>query len=178
MHRLETANQGQPAVTGGPGLRRRPTLLNLVAEPLLLLYVCCLLLQAIQGGLEGIRRLEQRHISVAEAKAAAEVFLIGSSLPIMPVVQVGGVGRAWGAATSVDHRCCWAPAACCHGPARDASRVRQPCAPTCCSGQLTAVCPATLPASRPPLCSGTRRRLATALWAWARCRCGSCWWTT
>lgn len=42
---------------------------------------------AIQGGLEGIRRLEQRHISVAEAKAAAEVFLIGSSLPIMPVVQ-------------------------------------------------------------------------------------------
>ena len=51
-------------------------------------------MQAIQGGLEGIRRLEQRHISVAEAKAAAEVFLVGSSLPVMPVVQVGGAG--WG----------------------------------------------------------------------------------
>jgi hypothetical protein len=67
---------------------------RLVVEPLPFLHISCLLLQAIQGGLEGIRRLEQRHISVAEAKAASEVFLIGSSLPIMPVVQVGGVG--WG----------------------------------------------------------------------------------
>ena len=58
----------------------------------LFFVLCCLLVQAIQGGLEGIRRLEQRHISVAEAKSAAEVFFIGSSLPVMPVVQV----RGWG----------------------------------------------------------------------------------
>lgn len=39
--------------------------------------------------MEGVKRLEQRPISVAEAKAATEVFLLGSSLPVMPVVQVG-----------------------------------------------------------------------------------------
>ena len=38
--------------------------------------------------MEGIRRVEQRHISVEEAKQSREVFLVGSSLPIMPVVQV------------------------------------------------------------------------------------------
>lgn len=43
--------------------------------------------QAIAGGIQGIRRLEQRPLSVAEAKAAREVFLVGSSLPVMPVVQ-------------------------------------------------------------------------------------------
>ncbi|KAL4447823.1 hypothetical protein ABPG75_005042 [Micractinium tetrahymenae] len=42
---------------------------------------------AIQGGMEGIRRFEQRPVSVAEAQAAREVFFVGSSLPVMPVVQ-------------------------------------------------------------------------------------------
>lgn len=42
---------------------------------------------AISGGMQGLRRWEQRHISVAEAKQAQEVFLVGSSLPVMPVVQ-------------------------------------------------------------------------------------------
>ena len=37
--------------------------------------------------MEGVRRLEQRRLSVEEAKGAAEVFLVGSSLPVMPVVQ-------------------------------------------------------------------------------------------
>ncbi|GAB4816094.1 hypothetical protein N2152v2_003140 [Parachlorella kessleri] len=47
-----------------------------------------LLPAAIAEGLEGIARVEQRHISVDEAKrSAAEVFLAGSSLPVMPVVQ-------------------------------------------------------------------------------------------
>lgn len=46
-----------------------------------------LLPQAIQGGIDGINRVEQRHISLAEAKAATEVFFIGSSLPIMSVVE-------------------------------------------------------------------------------------------
>lgn len=44
--------------------------------------------QAIAEGIQGVRRLEQRHISVEEAKRSREVFMIGSSLPIMPVVQV------------------------------------------------------------------------------------------
>lgn len=36
-------------------------------------------------------RVEQRAISVDEAKSrSVEVFLIGGSLPVMPVVQVGG----------------------------------------------------------------------------------------
>lgn len=52
--------------------------------------------QAIAGGeLEDIQRVEQRHISVGEAKASREVFLAGSSLPIMPVVQVREC--VWGA---------------------------------------------------------------------------------
>ena len=47
--------------------------------------------QAIEEGLEGVARVEQRHISVEEVKRSAiEVFLAGSSLPVMPVVQVGG----------------------------------------------------------------------------------------
>ncbi|PSC69405.1 D-amino-acid chloroplastic-like [Micractinium conductrix] len=46
-----------------------------------------LLPQAIEGGMEGIKRLEQRHISVEEAKGAREVFFVGSSLPVVPVVQ-------------------------------------------------------------------------------------------
>ncbi|KAI7837708.1 hypothetical protein COHA_008500 [Chlorella ohadii] len=46
-----------------------------------------LLPDAIAAGMEGIRRVEQRHISVEEAKSSREVFLVGSSLPIMPVVQ-------------------------------------------------------------------------------------------
>lgn len=44
--------------------------------------------QAIAEGIQGVRRLEQRHISVEEAKRSKEVFLVGSSLPLMPVVQV------------------------------------------------------------------------------------------
>ncbi len=41
-------------------------------------------------GLDGISRIEQRHISVDEAKHnSLETFLAGSSLPVMPVVQVG-----------------------------------------------------------------------------------------
>ena len=35
--------------------------------------------------------MEQRHISVEQAKASREVFLVGSSLPIMPVVQVRSI---------------------------------------------------------------------------------------
>lgn len=46
-----------------------------------------LLPAAIEGGMEGIRRFEQRPISVAEAQAAKEVFFVGSSLPVMSVVQ-------------------------------------------------------------------------------------------
>jgi hypothetical protein len=51
--------------------------------------VCFPSQQAIEGGMEGISRFEQRQLSVEEAKAAAEVFLISSSLLVMPVVQVG-----------------------------------------------------------------------------------------
>ena len=44
--------------------------------------------QAIADGLEGVQRVEQRHISVLEAKQRSrEVMLVGSSLPVMPVVQ-------------------------------------------------------------------------------------------
>ena len=39
-----------------------------------------------RGILDGVTRFERRHISVAEAKGAAEVFLVGTSLPVMPVV--------------------------------------------------------------------------------------------
>ncbi|EFN54669.1 hypothetical protein CHLNCDRAFT_52990 [Chlorella variabilis] len=46
-----------------------------------------LLPAAIEEGMEGIKRVEQRHISLAEAKAATEVFFISSSMLIMPVVQ-------------------------------------------------------------------------------------------
>lgn len=52
-----------------------------------------LALQAIEEGMEGIKRVEQRHISLAEAKAATEVFFISSSMLIMPVVQVCASGR-------------------------------------------------------------------------------------
>jgi len=43
--------------------------------------------------MEGIRRLEQRPISLEEARSATEVFFVGSSLPVMPVVQVRA--RGW-----------------------------------------------------------------------------------
>ncbi len=46
-------------------------------------------MQAIEGGMEGVRRVEQRPISVGEAQAAKEVFFVGSTLPVMSVVQVG-----------------------------------------------------------------------------------------
>ncbi|KAL4442489.1 hypothetical protein ABPG77_005073 [Micractinium sp. CCAP 211/92] len=46
-----------------------------------------LLPSAIEGGMEGVRRVEQRPISVAEAQAAKEVFFVGSTLPVMSVVQ-------------------------------------------------------------------------------------------
>jgi 4-amino-4-deoxychorismate lyase len=42
--------------------------------------------QAIEEGIEGIARVEQRPISLAEAKAATEVFFVDSTLPVMPVV--------------------------------------------------------------------------------------------
>lgn len=51
--------------------------------------------------MEGIRRVEQRHISVEEAKSSREVFLVGSSLPIMPVVQVRSLSAAAAAAAAV-----------------------------------------------------------------------------
>lgn len=37
--------------------------------------------------LHNIDKVVQRHFSVEEAKAAREVFLAGSSLPVMPVTQ-------------------------------------------------------------------------------------------
>ncbi|KAI3425070.1 hypothetical protein D9Q98_008447 [Chlorella vulgaris] len=45
-----------------------------------------LLPAAIEEGIEGIARVEQRPISLAEAKAATEVFFVDSTLPVMPVV--------------------------------------------------------------------------------------------
>lgn len=36
--------------------------------------------------MEGIKRFEQRPLSLAEARAATEVFFVGSSLPVQPVV--------------------------------------------------------------------------------------------
>ena len=41
--------------------------------------------------MEGVRRVEQRPLPVAEAQRAAEVFLVSSSLLVMPVVQWDGV---------------------------------------------------------------------------------------
>ena len=39
-----------------------------------------------RGTLDGVARIERRHVSVQEAKSAAEVFMVGTSLPVMPVV--------------------------------------------------------------------------------------------
>ena len=44
----------------------------------------------MSDGLEGVTGIEQRPITVEEAKTAKEVFVAGGSLPIMPVVQVSG----------------------------------------------------------------------------------------
>lgn len=63
--------------------------------------------QAIAAGMEGIRRVEQRHISVEEAKGSREVFLVGSSLPIMPVVQVSSLLLPFGGL------CCCCASRCC-----------------------------------------------------------------
>lgn len=46
-----------------------------------------LLPEAIEKGLTGITSIEQRHITVEEAKNAEEVFLVSSSLIVMPVVR-------------------------------------------------------------------------------------------
>lgn len=43
--------------------------------------------QAVQQGITEVKSVEQRDITVEEAKQAAEVMLVGSSLPVMPVVQ-------------------------------------------------------------------------------------------
>ncbi len=43
-----------------------------------------------KGLLEGVTGVEQRIISVQEARAAKEVFLTSSSLPVMPVVAWDG----------------------------------------------------------------------------------------
>lgn len=60
--------------------------------------LCRLPAQAMSDGLEGIAQVEQRPISMEEAKERSrEIFLAGSSLPVMPVVQVSlGLGCGWG----------------------------------------------------------------------------------
>lgn len=78
-------------------------------------------LQAIAGGIEGIRGLEQRPLSVEEAKAAREVFLVGSSLPVMPVVQVR----------------CAAPRRAAAGSAGPCLRCADGCEAACVSSQRT-----------------------------------------
>lgn len=40
-----------------------------------------------RGTVDGVARIEQRTLALQEAKSAAEVMVIGSSLPVMPVVQ-------------------------------------------------------------------------------------------
>jgi len=40
-----------------------------------------------RGILDGVHKIERRHLSVQEAKGAAEVFLVGTSLPVMSVVK-------------------------------------------------------------------------------------------
>lgn len=40
-----------------------------------------------RGVLDGVEKIDRQHFTVDEAKAAAEVFLTGTSLPVMPVVQ-------------------------------------------------------------------------------------------
>lgn len=50
------------------------------------------LLQAIEAGMDGVTRVEQRPITPEEAKRSKEVFAAGGSLPIMPIVQVRGAG--------------------------------------------------------------------------------------
>jgi 4-amino-4-deoxychorismate lyase len=40
-----------------------------------------------RGILDGVAKIERRHIGVDEAKGAAEVFLVGSTLPVMSVVK-------------------------------------------------------------------------------------------
>jgi 4-amino-4-deoxychorismate lyase len=42
------------------------------------------------GALDGVARVEARRLSVAEARGAREVMLLGSSLPAMPVVRWDG----------------------------------------------------------------------------------------
>ena len=37
--------------------------------------------------MDGVARVHQRPLALAEAKGAAEVFLAGGTLPVMPVVQ-------------------------------------------------------------------------------------------
>lgn len=43
-----------------------------------------------RGSLDGVARIERRHISLQEAKGAAEVFMVGTSLPVMPVIEWDG----------------------------------------------------------------------------------------
>ena len=44
----------------------------------------------VTGELEGVGRIERRHVHVEEAKGAAEVFMVGSSVPVMSVVGWDG----------------------------------------------------------------------------------------
>lgn len=121
--------------------------------------------------------MEQRHISVDEAKQSREVFLVGSSLPIMPVVQVRSSCRVvevpphagWGACVDypVDGmRLMKAQMSLrCGAPARLPTQ--------CVVVHATCVTPAcSAPASHPriPIHSGTPPPLATAAWASWRCR--------
>ena len=56
--------------------------------------------QAVAEGMDGVARVEQRPLSLDEAKGAKEVLLASGSLPVMPVVQVGLGGGGWGRAAS------------------------------------------------------------------------------
>lgn len=50
--------------------------------------------QAIRSGMEGISAVEQRHISIAEAKKCIEVMLVGGDPVLMPVRKVRAGRRA------------------------------------------------------------------------------------
>ena len=142
-------------------------------------------MQAIAAGMEGIRRVEQRHISVEQAKASREVFLVGSSLPIMPVVQVRSLHALFAGERGLAAAC---PACRWRGCAfallagfsdvvvvgvgemKEAAWVPHPgralhtCQRPCLSLMLSHSTPC------PPPRSGTPPPLATAAWALWRCR--------
>lgn len=144
------------------------------------------LVQAIAAGMEGIRRVEQRHISVEQAKASKEVFLVGSSLPIMPVVQVRSIHAVFAVERGLAAACpacrwceCalgptgWVFRCCCCRRGRDEGssawaphpgRAWHTCQRPCHSHMLS------FPTTCPPPRSGTPPPLATAAWALWRCR--------